>query len=716
MRSLFGPALALSVILVTIGCGDDAPSSSTDAAADAAGDGGNEIRDGGRTDMSVPPADGTVDVSSVALEAGAPGTDARPSGTDGGAPDGAELDARAGLDGGALPPNAGPIGPAANITGCGLIRVDGETIFELLAEDAVAVQRAGDRILTVNATGRWVLWSTATNAPVAVGVGAAKETELRGGLFAVRPDAAGPHEIRAAQDGRRIATVPDEGFKRLAPSRDGRYLWAVSSSGLYVWEPSGALRFRAPGDYSAADIYAGANEIAVARGPAGADRVQVLAATNGAPTVSQPYLGAFVRWFEDGARFLTAGQGIQRAYSLQGLPQGIYTFPGTVTQFGGFGDLVWAWAANNLHLYRAGADSTEIPGITGLDGSYVPVANGPFLALGRTFPKRVVDLVRLDVPNPTRISFDVNPTSVRFYTVDPAGGWVVGGHGFQHGTLMGATGVAGCGALVGFSGGGSRGHVASLAFKARTAVLDLRTNPTKVQSVFAVDLVGGGTAIAADGGFFAALMWADGAGPRVVDTMTGMVAIQAFEHWTITLSKAGNLAAGRRGAETTIWSTSSQQPLLRTDGAGAIFSEDGSRIALNSGGGATRLLDATGKLVNIVPGVPIFWTSEGLLATHSQGVTSIVDRDGTPRGVVDRSVLPLSAEGAYYPASGGRLYVPFTGDLFQITPTEKVATLPKDGVIVGDRLVYRARGALLRTADGIVSPEGAPVINVRRLP
>jgi hypothetical protein len=215
-----------------------------------------------------------------------------------------------------------------------------------------SLQRAGDRALSTDATGRWVLWDIASHQALASGeLCAGCSAVLRGGTVAAGGNAG--IEVRSAVTGSLGATIavnaPSMGL-----SSDGTYVWAATASSLRAWSPQGTMLLDVPRGYAAARVFAAPTELRVAAGPAGASTIEVIQLSGGArSTVS--FAGTFHSWFDDGERFLTAVGTVVRAYARTGAQLALAALP-TVARLTGQGGYVWTFdplSDPSLRIYAA---------------------------------------------------------------------------------------------------------------------------------------------------------------------------------------------------------------------------------------------------------------------------------------------------------------------------------------------------------------------------
>ena len=216
----------------------------------------------------------------------------------------------------------------------------------------VGLTKSGERLVSTDDAGRWVLWDLEKHLLLA-----------RGTHYpTVRPKVAGEtllvtvpieeigHElpglyrnalqVRSAVDG--SLRSPD-GFTNVTPfgvATDGSYVWAATDRTIQAWSPDGMLLASADGDYAGADVFAAPDELDIALGSAGANVIEKLEIDTG-DSSTFAIQGAFYAWFTDGVRFMTHVSNTVRLYSTVGATQeAIFPVP-TLQTLTGRGDYFW---------------------------------------------------------------------------------------------------------------------------------------------------------------------------------------------------------------------------------------------------------------------------------------------------------------------------------------------------------------------------------------
>jgi hypothetical protein len=243
-----------------------------------------------------------------------PSPGSEPDGAAGsGGADAATSDAAAGAD--AASPGDPDAGPPARLPTwwCGELQPSSDVLLDLGHATTVDVlQQEGDRILSRDTSGHWLLSDAATRDFIVSGQSQLTcsydpscpfyPIELAGSTLLV----AGPTslEVRGSSAGQVLATIP------WTPARaglavDGSYVWIASTSALAAYSTTGALLFSRAGNYSAARVFAAPGEVRVGAGPAGASVIELVATSDGSATVTPAFAGTFASWFLDGERFIT---------------------------------------------------------------------------------------------------------------------------------------------------------------------------------------------------------------------------------------------------------------------------------------------------------------------------------------------------------------------------------------------------------------------------
>ncbi|MBL8265333.1 Ig domain-containing protein [Steroidobacter sp.] len=257
------------------------------------------------------------------------------------------------------------------------IAVDSGVLLDLGHSDGlVSIRRSGNRILSIDRFGHWVLWNASSTASLARGDVTCTEAaceefvDLAANTLVVRVGTG--LEVRDASDGDVIATLATTAsWWKLATT--GSYVAAGTASGITAWARTGQQLLSRSGNYESARTFAAPTELRVANGAAGPDRLETIVLATAVSTSAQ-FNGQFHSWFRDGARFLTTVANTVWVYSASGTQEDLRALP-AVDQLTGQGD--WFWIARNapgqLDIYSVGASAS-------------PAASFPLTTLARVVP------------------------------------------------------------------------------------------------------------------------------------------------------------------------------------------------------------------------------------------------------------------------------------------------------------------------------------------
>jgi len=223
---------------------------------------------------------------------------------------------------------------------------------------AISLMRvAGDRILSQETTGHWILWDSASRDAVVSGE-AATSLDLAGSVLAVTTSTSSA-EVRSAADGQLTAslTLP-AGPLHVGPG--GAYVWSAGTTALRAWTPAGLMVVDVAGDYSQAKVAAVSGELRVALGPAGAGVVERITVGTSARATT-PFSASFAAWFDDGQRFLAHTGDTVFVDALDGTQLQVIQFPtGAWMTAGGWGDYFWTVPATGT-IYMVGSSTPLSP-------------------------------------------------------------------------------------------------------------------------------------------------------------------------------------------------------------------------------------------------------------------------------------------------------------------------------------------------------------------
>lgn len=311
----------------------------------------------------------------------------------------------------------------------------------------------------------WILWDFSSGDIVAQGTGTT-QANLEGQIFAVNNNSAADVEVRSAQDGNLIFTVP--GISLFVIPADGSYICTYNSSGLTVWSPSGSAEVVRSGDYSKATIFAATGQVQVAQGPAGQNVIETIDVAAGTSTASPTFLGTFQFWFADGSNFVTTFGNEYWVYSNAGVQAAGGTYPQSVSSWGG-GVGNWIWTSSysqccqgSFAVFAIGATTPTEVFQTYSSGTYIQVGS-TIAALGQGYPE--LGIVDLSGATPTLTQYTLATTELWLsaYTKNASGEWAVGN---EHGVVMDATNLSSpvyfdYGQVLGLAAGGNTAAVAT---------------------------------------------------------------------------------------------------------------------------------------------------------------------------------------------------------------------------------------------------------------
>jgi hypothetical protein len=419
---LLGGALS-----VTVGCGAGSESEPGDSSASSADTGAEEAVTEGSAHTSAngdgEPAGSEGDDRTVAVgdaDAGPLETGFDPSmdtGADAALDSGSgavEAGPDAGLDAAAAADSSdGSTVPVVGMAApCAAPSPSGELLFDVGHAVTVAILRqSGDRVLSEDTNGHWILWDTTHRAMVASGDASPLPQGGGGILLALAANAqantdvpnlgfypvemvagtvalSGPTSIAllSATDGHLLHTisVPDIATvpARFGLASDGSYVWIESQSNLLrAWSTSGKMLVNLPDDFYECPTFAAPTELRIAACSVG-DYVIVSTVTGQLDVVhpqdSLPGF-SFASWFLDGSRFITgvvqgdtpAGTTTLALYSAAGVMQGQVVLPYSAFGVVGQGDYFWTTA------FQSDAPSTSPVQVFAVGGPSAPVWVGP---------------------------------------------------------------------------------------------------------------------------------------------------------------------------------------------------------------------------------------------------------------------------------------------------------------------------------------------------
>ena len=285
-----------------------------------------------------------------------------------------------------------------------------------------SLSRAGDRALSADSAGRWVLWDITGHRALARGeICASCPALLAGDTAALR--VTGGLELRSALTGSFRATVATDATTAGLAS-DGSYVWAATQAHLRAWSAQGALLLDIAVDYAAARVHAAPAELRVALGPAGAGAIETIQLVGGGRS-TRAFAGTFHSWFSDGERFLTAVGTAVRVYGKDGAQLAFASLP-TTAGLTGQGNYVWTYSALDytLRIYAAGSldAPVELYSLVQLP----PLASGDQILIAQTGgTDELIELISLGTTVTKSGPIAVPVHGLTAFSSDPSG-WMLG--------------------------------------------------------------------------------------------------------------------------------------------------------------------------------------------------------------------------------------------------------------------------------------------------
>jgi hypothetical protein len=464
------------------------------------------------------------------------------------------------VDGSADSSDAQPIPIVGMVQPCAMPFASGTTLLDLGHAQPIAVlKQSGDRVLSEDLSGHWILWDTSSRLQVASGDADSLPPGSAGLSVALSPNlgsnlvepyfgsfaldmAAGTIAVPtmasvtllSSIDGHPMRTIPLPAalvgtLSAFGLATDGSYLWVASASSLNAWSTSGKMLVNLPGFYLSSSIFAAPTELRVGQSPQanGDNAFELVSMSTGLPTKTQVLNDRFESWFNDGSRFMTASRGnvtTVTIYSAAGVKQSAQVLPFTAQGIVGQGGYFWSTDSNfpnaALQVFAAGGGTMPV-WIDQLSSQAptTPMAAGNFVAFkdSASGPLNILDLSGPAVAE-SAVPFS---GSADFFDADPTGNWAV-----SSGSLVfdsaDATGAGGpepldCGQVSSIAGAAS-GRVALSTEAGQILYIDIQETPRTLVGAlgFAADKL----AISSDGTVLAAAML--GAGPlRVFDLPSG---------------------------------------------------------------------------------------------------------------------------------------------------------------------------------------------------
>jgi hypothetical protein len=600
-----------------------------------------------------------------------------------------------------------------------------------------ALRMTGDRVLSSDYTGHWVLWNYSTGDTVASGDGLNGSIDLAGEL-AVAATNSGLQLIDAST-GATTATVPSGTWWRLAS--DGSYVCTGSATGLTVWLASGDEEITRAGDYSAAIAFAAPGQVQVAMGPAGASVIETISLPSGTSNVSPAFSGTFNSWFTDGNRFLTNTGTTVWVYSSAVVQQALVSLP-TVQNLTGQGNWLWTYqpaGGAGLQIYAIGSST---PAQTYPLKSYSLSSSGTTIGAIDLDDSPQVSVIDLSGAAPAKTDY-VAPSSLAYISAFGAvssSQWIAGN---ENGLILDGASLSGTPKFFGYGAALSIAGTSDVAAIATASGKILLFDPSGPTQDGSIGFLSGKLALSSDGSVLGASNYAEygqpgsdltlnfyslpsntvissflypipapssysTAPPFPVDfSLSGSGSVIGQEFVSFTSNLYTEQVTGISGSPD-IWSSATgsanKYPIL--------LSPDGTLIAMTSGGDASSIttnIYRNGALVTAVPGEAQAWIDNGqlLVATvldgeegpYLNGAMTTYSPDGTVLATVG---LPLeftypqivgTSEG--YSGYLNAIYSLTTGSLVWQGPSAVQYEHPV-GAVAGPYVVYELGHLIVR--------------------
>jgi len=554
--------------------------------------------------------------------------------------------------------------------------------------------QSGDRVLSQDEyDGRWILWDSTTHLAVTSGPNYTYDYANMAGNLVIIQTATGL-DLLNATTGELQGTIDGgpSSFAQIGIADDGSYVWAALANGcLEAWSPQGDIVLNVPGDYSRASIFAAPAEIRVAKGPAGADRIETLPIGGGQATLSPTFSHNFHRWMDDGERFFATVGTAVFIYSKQASLITSAVLP-TIEGLRGRGDHFWTFPGSTpgypLRIYDINSGDTPV----------VTYEYGPSTAL---FPwKQGIGVIYSNEPEVHFIHLDKQVTRevipvpfsyLKHLAVDDAtGNWTIAnwsGVIYQHGTSQDpqVDGTLSCGAVLDMASTPTGWAAIALASK-QVLILDMNAGGEveKVLPVLAerVQISDDGSVLAAWGGYLTAYYLGTKS-----NTNIEIFSLPSGEK-THTFTDSGAFSLSRNGERIGLTSFPAMtRQVANLDGSLTFWddnssieypplpSPNGTHIAAPDGADSDQMVTSlfladpmggTAQLINVLPGKVVGWIDDNQMLAYTRkkepgsyeyDKTIIYDAQGVviatppfPNIVIDFDVISSST--IYLPVEG----------------------------------------------------------------
>ncbi|HXC96858.1 MAG TPA: putative Ig domain-containing protein [Edaphobacter sp.] len=571
-----------------------------------------------------------------------------------------------------------------------------------------AMKVSSTRLLSVDVNNHWVLWDTTANTelqssdvitPSASSCCSSTlpwPIDMAGQIFVI--GLTNGLEVHDVTDGHAIFILQSSVIDPQTPNTkswwklasDGSYVCSGSQAGLAIWDPTGRPVFIRAGDYSAAKAFAAPGQILVANGPAGANVIETVSATNGTSTTGPAFTGTFNTWFFDGQRFLTNTGNTVSTYSNASALLGSASLP-SVENLAGNGSWFYIYGSGSsttpLTIYPVGgsAPSATLTFPSGSSPTVIPSTSTLGLIPGITGAISIVDL---SGSTPVKTDFASPVPSLSAFAATSAAKWIAGN---GEGVVLDGSGLPATPRYFGYgkalSIAGSTGYIAvATAIGQIPYYVPTSTTPVNTISGRSTKL-----ALSSTGSVLAAIQ---GSALRTYAIPSGTVT-QVLSPPTnfslINFTLSSDASTVGELFQSNITNTSFIRQVAPASGGAAIWSDnppdagnlpqlsfDGSIATISTGPptstSSTAVLTA-GNLTATVAGQAIAWTDSAHFLTQPYsapgtytGTSNIFNQSGTLTSTVAipklSTLLPVSSTSIYAPdlntifslSTGGVLY------------------------------------------------------------
>jgi hypothetical protein len=568
---------------------------------------------------------------------------------------------------------------ASNLAGSGTfaltIDVSARVILELgHVAEIISIQREGNRILSVDETGHWVLWNQTDAEIVAQGESSCgrycdtKTVKLAGSTVLSKFDT--QLQVTDTTDGRVLATI-DSGDSWATLASDGSYIAAGTTAHVRVWSRSGDLLLTRPGDYRYARPFAAPTELRIGAGPAGNDRVEKISVSTGAST-TVPHAGAFHSWFSDGSRFFSNVSNTVWVYDNADGHQLDLRALASTEQLTGQGD--WFWTADNsspyrVEIYEVGASATPTASYS-FPYNYEAVASADTIGILNSGTGQI-SIIDLSGATPVKVDHATSLDRPRAYGAISSTQWLTGS---QYGVLAREDSMPGTPAFFGW--GAVRSLAASIqrivvaTASGRIVYFDAATHEQEGVIDFAADDV----QLSEDG----SVLGAQGDGLRFYSLPSENVLLSRPESASFTLATSGAVFSMtpstaqptqviRMSDEAVLWTrTSPSSAPPRLSPSGSSLAEWNGDTQANSGTDVYVDLgsQANGTLHTALSGRAVDWFDDNRLLVSQSIITTAPTPQYVGTIIYDLSSgqqsarLPFPVMSRFQPMTSERIYSP----------------------------------------------------------